>query len=229
MKMIFNLLFGVVDIVSSMIVSVIHLMRDYGVDIVKYLLIAIVLVVTVRITHNVRKRFKLVRTIQELFREKNTQLQFLRSPYRSLFDRKTATCDLQFTVRERNYFVRLYPGVTTAKFIYIFPTGEVVAQGRFAVFLCRLIRRQFLRKQPLTVAKGDRAQGEEVLLFSPNCISISQADPRDFSHKEDYTVDDGICVANAIVYNQDAFLKQLERLLDGYTDSFEIRSNGTFS
>ena len=223
-----NIFVIIIDWIASVFVTIYNVIRNLGLSFIEYLLILFVILLACRLLAVVFGRLRLGRDLRRMLRKKGIALEKKHALFRSLFYRikPYAEEDFCFTVGARRYHVKVAPGVVKG--------WRVIFDEDRTVILSRLFfRKKFVlapipgaplpQKEPSRAmgrpAFADDPENEYILLFSPAPRGFYEA-VRMHGGYDRFPLEGGNRFEETVFCEQPLFLRQLDRILDGYVDSF---------
>ncbi len=223
-----NIFVAIIDWIASMFISAFHIVRGLGLSLFEYFLILLAVILAFRWLSVLLGRLRLAAKLKKALRAKGVEQQKKHSLFRSVFYRfkPYPEEDFSFTVGERTYHIKFFPGIVKGWRV-VFDEDRLVLLTRFFLrkkFSLLPIRPdgqapQAIGRDPLHKPADDDPQNEYVLLFAPAPRGFYEA-VRMRGGYDRFPLEGGNRYLEFVFCDADLFLRQLDRILDGYVDSF---------
>ncbi|MCQ2413795.1 MAG: hypothetical protein MJ082_03245 [Clostridia bacterium] len=197
--------------IAAVFKTVFGVINQWGYGILKYGLILAFIIAVFTVIGSVNRRRKLVWEMKTMFEESGAELHWLRSPYASVFSR-SSDLDFAFEIGEKKYAGKFLPGITKGTVGLIYDNGFVKVR-RLGIF----------GKRRPYFTEPTEAGVETVLVASAEVRGFYEVNEKD---RELMPLDSGISCQGRLIYQQKDFLRQLDRLLNGYITTMDIRKQG---
>lgn len=203
-----------IDWISSVFVSIYNVITHLGISLFGYILIFCGIVLTIRVLGNFSGRLRLYGKIKKLFREKKKEVSLSHFFLRSFLWRPLpyAEADFSFHANGKDYYVKLFPGFVKG-YRVLFDSDSVVILSRL------FWKKKFVIDFCYPMAEDTEA----ILLFSPAPKGFYEP-VRTSLGVDRFPLEGGRKYGDLIFFDQEPFLRQLDRILDGYVDSFYIEN-----
>lgn len=194
--------------------SIYYTLKAWGVGILWLVLGFLLVLLLLRFVLSLTGRMKLCRLLREMCGKAGCSLTMLRPPLRALFSDEEGP-DFTFSVGEKTFEVRFCPGFVKGHRAFF--TGK----GEFRLETFRIIR----KKRRVGLSRPEDKNVERVLLFSPSSKGFFEETIVRGEYRDVYNLDNGTVLDGIILFDQKGFLKQTERILEGYVSTYDTRAH----